>query len=98
MRDLGRCAFVGTAGKRCDERGFLEFHHVTPFALGGEASFDNIQLRCRRHNAYEARLYFGDDGRTRSGTSSPTAALSRPGRLDRAGTLEGTVAPKGRAP
>ncbi len=98
MRDLGRCAFVGTAGKRCDERGFLEFHHVTPFALGGEASLDNIQLRCRRHNAYEARLYFGDDGRTRSGTSSPTAALSRPGRLDRAATLDGTVAPKGRAP
>ena len=62
VRDLGRCAFVGTAGKRCDERGFLEFHHVTPFALGGEASFDNIQLRCRRHNAYEARLYFGDGG------------------------------------
>jgi hypothetical protein len=62
MRDLGRCAFVGTGGKRCDERGFLEFHHVTPFALGGVASFDNIQLRCRRHNAYEARLYFGAGG------------------------------------
>jgi len=148
VRDLGRCAFVGTAGKRCDERGFLEFHHVTPFALGGEATLDNIQLRCRRHNAYEARLYFGDGGggggaagnkngsgagsvrehpavygtsskrggpprpagaparigarsiggRTRSGTSSATAARSRPGRLDWAATLDGTVAPKGRAP
>jgi hypothetical protein len=59
LRDLGRCAFVGTGGRRCVERGFLEFHHVTPYALGGEATVANIQLRCRSHNAYEARLYFG---------------------------------------
>jgi hypothetical protein len=59
LRDLGRCAFVGTSGRRCNERGFLEFHHVTPYALGGEATVANIQLRCRSHNAYEARLYFG---------------------------------------
>jgi hypothetical protein len=59
LRDLGRCAFVGTGGRRCVERGFLEFHHVTPYALGGEATVTNIQLRCRSHNAYEARLYFG---------------------------------------
>jgi hypothetical protein len=31
-RDGGRCAFVGAEGK-CAERGFLEFHHVTPYAL-----------------------------------------------------------------
>jgi hypothetical protein len=45
------------------ERGFLEFHHVAPYALGGEATAANIQLRCRSHNAYEARLYFGPDNR-----------------------------------
>jgi len=60
VRDLGRCAFVGTGGHRCDERRFVEFHHVDPYALGGEASVDGIQLRCRQHNAYEGRLYFGD--------------------------------------
>lgn len=60
LRDLGRCAFVGTNGRRCPERAFLEFHHVTPYALGGEATVANIQLRCRSHNAYEARLYFGN--------------------------------------
>ena len=59
VRDLGRCAFVGTNGHRCNERRFLEFHHVDPRALGGEASVDLIQLRCRRHNDYEGRLYFG---------------------------------------
>jgi hypothetical protein len=59
LRDLGRCAFVAEGGRRCAERGFLEFHHVTPYAAGGEATVENVQLRCRRHNDYEARAYFG---------------------------------------
>jgi hypothetical protein len=57
-RDDGRCAFVGTDG-RCIERGFLEFHHVRPYAAGGAATTANIQLRCRAHNGYEASLFFG---------------------------------------
>ena len=57
-RDDGRCAFIGTDGL-CGERGFLEFHHVVPFADGGETTSENLQLRCRSHNAYEAREYFG---------------------------------------
>jgi len=56
-RDEGRCAFVGRAG-RCEERGFLELHHVIPFAENGPATVDNIELRCRAHNAYEASLHF----------------------------------------
>jgi hypothetical protein len=59
VRDLGRCAFIGTNGHRCNERRFLEFHHVDPHALGGEASVDKIELRCRSRNDYEGRLYFG---------------------------------------
>jgi hypothetical protein len=58
LRDLGRCAFVGSAGRRCDERAFLEFHHLRPFAVGGEATAENIELRCRRHNQHEAVAYF----------------------------------------
>jgi 5-methylcytosine-specific restriction endonuclease McrA len=57
-RDGGRCAFVGTTG-RCVERGRLEFHHVMPHADGGPATVENIQLRCRAHNAYEAEQWFG---------------------------------------
>jgi hypothetical protein len=56
-RDAGRCAFVGEEG-RCGETGFLEFHHVLPFADGGQATVENIQLRCRAHNAYEAEQWF----------------------------------------
>ena len=58
-RDQGQCAFVGGRG-RCRETGFLEFHHVEPFAEGGPATVANIELRCRAHNQYEAALFFGD--------------------------------------
>jgi hypothetical protein len=57
-RDEGRCAFVGRSG-RCRETAFLEFHHVKPHAAGGPPTEDNIQLRCRAHNQYEAELFFG---------------------------------------
>ena len=59
QRDHGRCAFVGTSG-RCRATAFLEFHHVEPFAQGGPATVDNIQLRCKAHNLYEASLFFGE--------------------------------------
>jgi 5-methylcytosine-specific restriction endonuclease McrA len=57
-RDGGRCAFIGTSG-RCGEQGFLEYHHVVPFAVGGETTVENLQLRCRAHNQYESDLFFG---------------------------------------
>lgn len=56
-RDGGRCAFVGTKG-RCQETGSMEFHHVVPFAAGGQSTVDNIQLRCHAHNQYEADQEF----------------------------------------
>jgi len=58
-RDGGQCAFVSRDGHRCTERSFLEFHHIRPYALGGSATLENISLRCRRHNQYEAQLIFG---------------------------------------
>jgi hypothetical protein len=59
LRDGARCAFVGSSGRRCGERGFLEFHHLKPFGAGGETTVANVQLRCRAHNQYEADLYYG---------------------------------------
>jgi hypothetical protein len=58
-RDQGRCAFIAPNGQRCDEGRFLEFHHVVPFGVGGRPTVDNIQLRCRAHNRYEATLFYG---------------------------------------
>ena len=83
-RDGGRCAFRGEQG-RCVETGLLEFHHVVPYAKGGATTQENLELRCRTHNAYEAaqefapsaqgfrvretREDFGKERRTRSGPS-----------------------------
>jgi hypothetical protein len=88
-RDEGRCAFVGRNG-RCTERGFLEFHHVVPYADGGATTADNLQLRCRAHNAYESERHFGPlwvreraerGSWTRSGTtlSDPSTSSGRAG-------------------
>jgi hypothetical protein len=60
FRDRGQCAFVSRQGRRCQQRSFLELHHLQPFALGGEATVGNIALRCRAHNAHEAELVFGE--------------------------------------
>jgi hypothetical protein len=71
-RDGGRCAFRSKSGRRCNERAFLEFHHLDPHGVGGEATVANIELRCRAHNLYEAELFYGrskiDERRARSGT------------------------------
>lgn len=97
LRDAARCAFVGTGGRRCSERSFLEFHHVKPFALGGEATVENVQLRCRSHNAYEARLYFAPDGGSGNGGADlapvPVAGASDAARPSRAadGPAEATA-------
>ena len=83
-RDAGRCRFVSRDGHRCEETRFLQFHHVVPYARGGRATVDNIQLRCRAHNGHEVDLFFGPGKRwvkgragkevstaTRSGTGAP---------------------------
>jgi hypothetical protein len=43
VRDLGRCACIGPSGHRCNERRFVVFHHVDPYALGGEATVEKIE-------------------------------------------------------
>jgi hypothetical protein len=71
-RDDSRCAYVGTGGRRCNTGAFVEFHHVDPYGVGGEATADKIELRCRAHNNYEAELFYGrrwPEPRTRPGTS-----------------------------
>jgi hypothetical protein len=79
-RDGERCAYVGTHG-RCRELAFLEFHHVIPFADGGETSAANLQLRCRAHNQHEATLWSGVDvcqlGPNKVGTRSVASEEAR---------------------
>jgi hypothetical protein len=64
VRDRGRCTYVGHSGHRCEERRFIQFHHLDARARGGKATADRITLRCRAHNDYEGRLLFGKRRRT----------------------------------
>ena len=86
-RDGGRCAFVAH-GRRCTETSFLEYHHVKPYALGGEPTVANIALRCREHNQYEAeRLFDRAEGDVAPGAAAEvetSATVACPPCADRA--------------
>jgi len=58
-RDCGQCTFVSHTGHRCEARKFLEYDHIDPVARGGLATLDNLRLRCRVHNQYEAEIALG---------------------------------------
>ncbi len=58
-RDGGQCTFASDAGHRCPSRTHIEFDHVLPYALGGQATEDNLRLRCRAHNQYTAERELG---------------------------------------
>ena len=58
-------------------RGFLEFHHLQPYGARGKPTVDNISLRCRAHNAYEAEVFYGplkEYGGVRLAVGSPNDA------------------------
>ena len=82
QRDGGQCAFVARDGHRCEARDFLEFHHVRPWAAGGPPTAENIALRCRSHNQYEAAVYFG-----------PIKAALAAAHASRPGTTPGSTRP-----
>ncbi len=60
-RDGGRCTFVTADGVRCPARKGLEFDHIVLFARGGESTVENLRLRCRVHNQYEAEQALGEN-------------------------------------
>jgi 5-methylcytosine-specific restriction endonuclease McrA len=102
-RDGGRCAFVGAEG-RCTERGFLEFHHLVPYADGGESVVENLELRCRAHNAYEAarwdRTLFAREFRPAPWNSVRTESRGSPPAAERmrfgCASLEASIVGVGR--
>ena len=97
IRDFGRCAFVGTHHRRCGERAFLEFHHLVPYAVGGRPTLDNIELRCRAHNGYEAERFYGPC-RDWMGTEAVTEPVAADGRVMHDAFRSGTKLTNNRAP
>jgi 5-methylcytosine-specific restriction endonuclease McrA len=59
VRDGGRCTFIGSNGRRCNQTWDLEIDHVKPFARGGGNYLDNLRLLCAKHNQYEAERVYG---------------------------------------
>jgi hypothetical protein len=58
-RDNGQCTYTSESGRRCEARADLQYDHVTEFARGGEATVDNIRLRCPGHNQHTAEQTYG---------------------------------------
>jgi hypothetical protein len=59
LRDGGQCTFVSADGRRCAARRSLEIDHVHAWAMGGSPTPDNLRLRCRTHNQWQAKRQFG---------------------------------------
>jgi len=59
QRDGARCAYRDDRGARCRETFGLEIHHRRAYALGGQPTLGNLELRCRSHNALAAEEDFG---------------------------------------
>jgi 5-methylcytosine-specific restriction endonuclease McrA len=83
-RDGNRCSYLDESGRRCSERGRLEYHHRHPFGLGEDHSPKNIRLMCRAHNAYLAEHDYGREAmarhrRPRNRVSGPSALRGSPG-------------------
>ena len=58
-RDKGQCTYVSESGRRCEARRGLQFDHVKAFARGGEATPENLRLRCPGHNQHAAEQTYG---------------------------------------
>jgi hypothetical protein len=87
-RDGARCAFIGEGGHRCGAEKRLEFHHDDPVAIGGEATVDKIELRCRAHNQYEAECDFGAGFMASKREAAREAAAVRRARAEDERTAE----------
>jgi len=64
---------VSDSGCRCESRTFLEYDHVVEVARGGQATMENIRLRCRAHNRYTAERTFGTEFMRRKRKAARTA-------------------------
>jgi 5-methylcytosine-specific restriction endonuclease McrA len=63
-RDQGRCTYVGSDGKRCNETIRLHVDHIKPVARGGSNDESNLRLLCAHHNRLQAERILGRDKMT----------------------------------
>jgi 5-methylcytosine-specific restriction endonuclease McrA len=90
-RDGGQCTYVATNSHRCPPRTRLEFDHIEEVARGGQATVENVRLRCRAHNQFSAERAFGSDFMRRKREEARVAAKEH-------ARTEAERAPKGTRP
>lgn len=94
-RDGGRCTFVDDQRRRCNERSYLELHHRIPHGHGGARSPENLTLRCKAHNLYQAELDYGKAAmaRFRRGSGVGWRALAGTSSSEGRGRNQGSLEP-----
>jgi hypothetical protein len=61
QRDGGRCAFIGSNGRRCNSEHNLQFdHYPVPFARGGPSTVEYLRLLCAKPNRFTAEQLYGE--------------------------------------
>ncbi len=95
LRDGGQCTFRNEAGKRCTCRRGVEFDHIKPVALGGDATLQNIRLLCRAHNQLEADRKLGKTFMDLMRSSNHPAQERRRGGYIAVGRERSDEAPRG---
>jgi hypothetical protein len=71
----GKCAFVGSNGKRCNSEHLLQFdHYPVPYARGGLNTIDNLRLLCAKHNRHTAERTYGKSHVQKFRIKEPPAA------------------------
>lgn len=55
LRDGGQCAHLNPSGARCENRRWIDIHHVRPRSLGGSNTPDNLITLCSAHHKMEHR-------------------------------------------
>jgi hypothetical protein len=60
LRDNGECTYVDKrTGLKCASRHRIQYDHITPFAMGGTTTPENLRLRCLAHNQRHAIDSYG---------------------------------------
>jgi len=53
LRDEGQCTQTDEKGVRCTQKRWVAFHHLKPFAKGGEDSIENLTTLCFSHHRFQ---------------------------------------------
>jgi 5-methylcytosine-specific restriction endonuclease McrA len=50
LRDKGQCAHINSQGRRCEQRRWLDVHHLVEVSQGGADALDNLMTLCSAHH------------------------------------------------